>query len=275
MIINSLWIGELSDLEIASIKSWLNNGFTYHLYTYDNIENIPEGVEIKDANEIIPVNEFTNYKNFITPFSDLFRYKLLYLKGGCWVDCDLYSLRHFKINNKFHFHIEKTILKGAFKSILPYKVINCFIYSRDSNENIFLEMYELCKKYFLDIQNKKCEMKNIGLYFCKWLGGERLLKKMIIKYDYNKYICSDYKFGFPVPWWCYKYLFSEYNNNYNGIFNIGRGWDININLETLKDDEDIKFITVHNGWIKNRGINKNDLPDSFFKKFISSIITEK
>ena len=37
-IIQSLWIGgSLSNLEILSIKSFLQNGHTYHLYTYEGL----------------------------------------------------------------------------------------------------------------------------------------------------------------------------------------------------------------------------------------------
>lgn len=48
IIIQGLWIGDkLSQFEYASIKSWLNNGFEYHLYIYEPIENIPNGVIVK------------------------------------------------------------------------------------------------------------------------------------------------------------------------------------------------------------------------------------
>ena len=50
----SLWIGKpLSKLEQLCFKSFLDNGHTVHLYVYDNISNVPSGVIIKDANEIL------------------------------------------------------------------------------------------------------------------------------------------------------------------------------------------------------------------------------
>ena len=63
-IIQSLWIGEaLSNLEIMSMKSFLANGHIYHLYTYGAINNIPDGVIIKDANDILDKSEIFTYNN--------------------------------------------------------------------------------------------------------------------------------------------------------------------------------------------------------------------
>ena len=102
-IIQSLWIGpSLSKLEILSIKSFIDNGHIYHLYTYDKVEGIPEGVEVKDGNEIISKNKIFRYKNgSISAFSNLFRFVLLYKKGGYWVDTDLICVKKlpFKEND--------------------------------------------------------------------------------------------------------------------------------------------------------------------------------
>src|SRR5207253_1910437 len=52
-IIQSLWIGsELSVMERMSIISFLRNGHEYHLYTYNDLPNVPDGTVIKDANGI-------------------------------------------------------------------------------------------------------------------------------------------------------------------------------------------------------------------------------
>ena len=43
-IIQSLWIGkELSVLEQLCICSFLKNGHNFHLYTYEKINNVPDG----------------------------------------------------------------------------------------------------------------------------------------------------------------------------------------------------------------------------------------
>ena len=78
-IIQGLWIGhELSRFEYNSIKSYIKQGYEYHLYTYENVKNIPKGVILKDGNEILDSSYIFYYEGSIAPFSDIFRYKLLF-----------------------------------------------------------------------------------------------------------------------------------------------------------------------------------------------------
>lgn len=101
MIIQSLWIGNiLSRMEVACINSFLSLGYEYHLYSYSKIENVPKKVKLINANEIINESEIFTYNlpdhmggKSYSAFSNLFRYKLLYDKGNCWVDTDVYALK--------------------------------------------------------------------------------------------------------------------------------------------------------------------------------------
>ena len=104
----SLWIGKpLSKLEQLCFKSFLDNGHTVHLYVYDNISNVPSGVIIKDANEILDKSEIYRYKNgSVSAFSNLFRFTLLYKKGGYWIDADLLCVRPIKLNQDYVFSSE-------------------------------------------------------------------------------------------------------------------------------------------------------------------------
>ncbi len=84
-IINSLWIGNtLGNLELLTLKSFIRHGHEFHLWVYSEINNlIPEGVILKDANEIIPATEIFRYKyndpvskqgkGSVAGFSDIFR----------------------------------------------------------------------------------------------------------------------------------------------------------------------------------------------------------
>jgi len=105
-IINGLWIGnELFSLENLTIRSFINKGHQFNLWVYDkSITSLPDGVTLKDANEIIPhdqvfkyryKNQFGHGKNSYAGFSDIFRYKLLYMLGGWWVDMDVTCLKPF------------------------------------------------------------------------------------------------------------------------------------------------------------------------------------
>ncbi|MDO1449790.1 glycosyltransferase [Rhodocytophaga aerolata] len=103
VVVQSLWIGEeLTRLHQTCIQSFINNGHVFHLYVYGVVNNIPAGVILKDANEILSYERIfifdqPPYKGKYAPFSDLFRYHLLYLKGGWWVDVDVFCLKFFDI----------------------------------------------------------------------------------------------------------------------------------------------------------------------------------
>lgn len=112
-VINGLWIGnKLSPLEITTIISFQNKGHIFQLWTYELIENLPEQVIIKDANQIIPSSQIF-YRNHADPygigkgsialFSDIFRYKLLYEIGGWWVDMDVTCLKKFDHHSPYFF----------------------------------------------------------------------------------------------------------------------------------------------------------------------------
>lgn len=104
-VIQGLWIGtKLSVMEQLSIKSFLDNGHEYHLYTYRDIDNVPVGAVIKDGSSILPENRIFTYqsgwgKGSYAGFADLFRYHLLDIKGGWWVDTDIICLKPFDFNS--------------------------------------------------------------------------------------------------------------------------------------------------------------------------------
>ena len=121
IIVQSLWVGDkLSRLEYYSIKSFLVLGYTFHLYVYNKVKNIPKGTIIKDANEIMPAKEIFNLKSTFLPFSDIWRYKMLYKKGGYWVDMDMICIKALDFKEEYVFSSERTIKEGAFSSIEEY-----------------------------------------------------------------------------------------------------------------------------------------------------------
>ena len=99
----SLWVGRrLRWIERLAIKSYLNNGWRFQLYVYEDPDNVPEGCEVLDANAIIPHREvFREGQNSglhagsVGAFSDLFRYRLLHLRGGMWTDTDVINFQKF------------------------------------------------------------------------------------------------------------------------------------------------------------------------------------
>lgn len=99
----SLWVGKrLRWIEQLAIKSYLDNGWRFQLYAYDDIENVPDGCEVLDANAIIPSKDVFKegfgsglHAGSLGAFSDLFRYKMLFERGGMWTDTDVINLKRF------------------------------------------------------------------------------------------------------------------------------------------------------------------------------------
>ena len=102
----SLWIGPtLSILEQTCINSFLEKGTAFILYIYDNLENVPVGTIIRDANTVVPFSEYSKYDN-PSYFSNLFRYTLLYELGGIWVDMDLICIQPIDLSSEYIFSSE-------------------------------------------------------------------------------------------------------------------------------------------------------------------------
>lgn len=105
--IAALWIGgSLSYLEQLCLKSFVDVGQHIILYSYEPITNVPEGVEMADASEILPLNNFLRHERTDSPalHSDLFRYHLLAkVDRTIWADTDAYCVKPFETATG-HFH---------------------------------------------------------------------------------------------------------------------------------------------------------------------------
>jgi hypothetical protein len=94
--IQMFWHGApLSRMERLSMVSFLRNGHRVDLYVYDEPEGIPAGVRVRDAAEILPRTAVFRHRRTqsLAPFSDWFRYRLLFERGGIWSDTDVVCLR--------------------------------------------------------------------------------------------------------------------------------------------------------------------------------------
>lgn len=105
--VGALWIGgTLSYLEQLCLKSFIDAGQHIKLYTYDGVTNPPEGVELADAAEVLPLTGFLRHERTGSPalHSDLFRYHML-AKGDriIWADTDAYCVKPFTTPNG-HFY---------------------------------------------------------------------------------------------------------------------------------------------------------------------------
>lgn len=105
----ALWIGgDLSFLEQLCLKSFVDAGQHIKLYHYHPIGNVPDGVEMADANEVMPAPDtgFIRHGRTNSPalHSDLFRYHMLAQNDRTiWADTDAYCCKPF-VTETGHFH---------------------------------------------------------------------------------------------------------------------------------------------------------------------------
>jgi len=94
----TFWWGDaLSPYEMFCLKSFVDNGYKVHLYTFESRLNVPDGVLTCDASKLIGRDRFFTYessegKGSPAGFANLFRYRLLAEKGGWWIDTDVVCL---------------------------------------------------------------------------------------------------------------------------------------------------------------------------------------
>ncbi len=127
-VINSLWIGRhYSSIELLTLHSFIGQGHRFKLWVYESpLTNLPAEIEICDAREILPASRIFSYKNknefghgqgSVSGFSDLFRYKLLYEKGGWWVDMDVCCIQPLTVDQPWFFreHHELKVVGNVMK----------------------------------------------------------------------------------------------------------------------------------------------------------------
>lgn len=99
----SLWIGpSLGAVERACLKSVLRQGHPLALYCYSPPAGVPDGVELRDAAQIIPQHRIIRHKSgSVALFADWFRYELQRRGLGTWLDTDIYLLKPLDGENAY------------------------------------------------------------------------------------------------------------------------------------------------------------------------------
>lgn len=197
-VINGLWIGnELSPNELLSINSYLYHGHDFELYVYDRIRNVPDGVTVKDANQIVPRSEiftFTKgrHKNSLGMFSDVFRYKLLFEFGGWWSDLDAICIKPYDLDAAYVIMQEKQ--KDPQVKKICGGVLKCPIASP-----IMEYCYERSKELSTKVQN------------LQWAEtGPFLLADAVKKFNLDEYVVPSNYFS-PIGFYEIHKMFTSFD----------------------------------------------------------------
>jgi len=105
--IGALWIGgALSFMEQLCLKSFVDAGHHVKLYTYGQVDHIPEKIEVADANEVLTMDSIIRHTRTGSPApqADRFRYHMLAQNDRIiWADTDAYCVKPFTTPNG-HFY---------------------------------------------------------------------------------------------------------------------------------------------------------------------------
>ncbi len=178
-IIQGLWVGSaLSVMEKLSITSFLRNGHEYHLYTYNDLANVPTGTIIKDANEILSAAAIFQYKDrpSYAGFANYFRYKLE--RGGWWADSDIVCLKPFDFPDEYVFSSELNV---------GHELVNCGAIKVPKGSEAMAYAWSVCR-------TKKPDRLVWGE------TGPRLMSEVVKKHHLDKYQKPYFTFC-PISEW--------------------------------------------------------------------------
>jgi hypothetical protein len=101
----TLWIGDrLGPVERACLLSVLRQGHSLALYCYRIPAGVPQGVEVRDASEVLPKDRiFTHWTGSVGVFADWFRYELQRRGLGTWLDTDNYLIAPIDLQRPYLF----------------------------------------------------------------------------------------------------------------------------------------------------------------------------
>jgi len=118
-VINSVWIGPtLGLVHAACLRSFVRLGHRVVLHVYERPADVPDGIELADAAELLPASKIIRYSRGGSPAitADFLRYEMQREGLGLYVDCDCYCLKPIE-DADYIFGLEATtfIANGVLK----------------------------------------------------------------------------------------------------------------------------------------------------------------
>ena len=133
--VNALWIGNrLGPLHAACLSSFVRAGHRVILHGFDEIVDVPAGVEPFDASKLMSRSEIIRHKNgSLALASDIYRLRILREGMGIYADCDVYCLKPFP-DDEYLFGWEGNNLVGSAVLNMPAdcELLTCML---DAAEN--------------------------------------------------------------------------------------------------------------------------------------------
>lgn len=199
--------GELSYLEKLCLASMVSVGHKTILYCYDDALDVPTGVEIRDAAEIMPRKQFSRYANGSYALgSDLFRYALFARFPCVWVDTDMLLLHPITQQENYIFGWEDAkYINTAVLSIPPGSPMLHEILELISESPFFAPWWD--EKQIAHQEEAVRRGAPIGLADLPWATtGPKLVTYLASKHDVASSALPPEIF-YPVHWRDYRLPF--------------------------------------------------------------------
>ena len=214
LLIQTFWTGNpLSRMERAALQSYVNQGYTVDIYTYNPIvdfrKRVPRSphINIRDAREILDESVMFEYGGRADigmrndaykylPFSDLFRFTMLHKRGGTWMDIDIFLTRPIParlLERPYVFSSERTIQKGAYRKKEPEIVDMGFIKVPGPGSPLTTWILDHIPKGLLEL---KSPFDYMNLY-----------RKGVASLSLERYVLPAQAF-LPLNWWDVKESFA-------------------------------------------------------------------
>jgi hypothetical protein len=193
-VANFFWHGNLTSYELTCISSFVDYGFVVNVWSYQDLK-IPKGANLKDAREILPVEQLTAYTQNKQPqnlaaFSDVFRFTMLNKVGGWWFDTDCVCLR--SVDDFIELTKDRRVIGG--KEDEQYVACGA-IYFNNSDTS----------KIFLDELHKRCAESNNKFKGWGWIGP-KMFTEVVKQNNLFEEMCSPNTF-YPISWREYQIMF--------------------------------------------------------------------
>jgi len=243
--IGMLWIGgPLSWTEQMCIKSYLRVGYEVDLYHYDEVYNVPEGVNLLDAREILSGDCIYRYFLNGSPaiHADKFRYRLLRAREDIiWSDTDVYCLRPYEPRNGYFlaWGTKNMVFISVLKLPVDSPALHDIINFTEEDHPVPPWLSKGAKKY---LQIRKALGWPAHVTKLQWtVWGSRSLTYFMQQHGEVKYVMEEHSL-YPIP------------ANRKEDMLSGR-----CRLQDFRMDREVYCIHLYTGWLKDRLAREKDL----------------
>ncbi len=152
---NAIWVGSaLGPVHAACLSSFVAVGHRTVLHCYSPPTDVPAGVEIADARELMPESAIICYRKSgsYSLFSNLYRLKILEAGLGLYIDCDVYCLKPIPDQNYiFGFETDKQLNGAVLKLPSDSKALTSFL-AATSDRTFIPPWFKTSRRWSMNIR---------------------------------------------------------------------------------------------------------------------------